>query len=170
MTVVVDAGPLLALAKLGLMRILHQLYNQVLVPSAVYEEAVLQGLAKGYPDAYVIRDAVLRGELTVISLTDQVLLDNVNKLPLGRGEKQVIHLGLTVTPTWVLIDDQLARKAASRFGLHVKGTVGIIVSAYRQERMTLEEVEFAFQTMRERADIWIAAPLIQRVWKALKTE
>ncbi|NOZ73271.1 MAG: hypothetical protein GXP38_15430 [Chloroflexi bacterium] len=136
MSVVVDAGPLLALGKLGLMPILPHLHDPVLVPSAVYEEVVLQGLARGYSDAYVVQQAVLREELTLVSLSDQELLDRVKTLPLGRGEKQVIHLGLAILPSWVLMDDQLARKEASHLGLRVKGTVGIIVNAYRQRIIT----------------------------------
>jgi len=169
-SVVVDAGPLLALGKLGLMRILRHFYDPILVPSAVYEEVVLQGLARGYSDAYVVQQAILRGELTVVSLSDQELLDRVKTLPLGRGEKQVIHLGLAISPSWVLIDDQLAREEASHLGLRVKGTVGIIASAYRQGIIALEEVELAFQTIIDRPDIWIAAPFVRQVWTHLHTD
>ena len=170
MTVVVDAGPLLALGKLGLIQILHRLYDSVLVPSAVHEEVVLQGIARGYPDAYVIRQVTVRGELEIVPLRDADLLDSVKRLPLGRGEKQVIHLGLTISPSWVLMDDRLAREEAARVGLRVKGTVGLIAGAYRQGIITLEEVKLAFQTVMERPDIWIAASFVQRVWEVLKTE
>ncbi len=170
MSVVVDAGPLLALSKLGLIWILPRLYDPVLVPSAVHEEVVLQGLARGYPDAYMVQQAILREELTVVSLSDQELLDRVQSLPLGRGEKQVIHLGLVASPSWVLVDDQRAREEAIQLGLRVKGTVGIIVSAYRQDTIELKEAELAFQTIMERPDIWIAAAFVRRVWEALKRE
>lgn len=169
-SVVVDAGPLLALSKLGLIWILPRLYDPVLVPSAVHEEVVLQGFARGYPDAYVIQQAILRGELALTSISDEELLESVQGLPLGRGEKQVIHLGLVASPSWVLMDDQRAREEAIHRGLHVKGTVGIIVSAYRQDTIGLREVELAFQTIMERPDIWIAAAFVRRVWEALRRE
>ncbi len=170
MNVVVDAGPLLALGKLGLIQVLHRLYDPVLVPSAVHEEVVLQGIARGYPDAYVVRQAIVRRELKVVPLTDEELLEQVKRLPLGSGEKQAIHLGLVLSPSWVLMDDRLAREEATRLGLHVKGTVGIIAGAYRQGIITLEEVELAFQQIVERPDIWIAATFVQRVWEILKVE
>ena len=170
MSVVVDAGPLLALSKLGLLWILPRLYESVLVPSAVHEEVVLQGLARGYPDASVVQQAILREELTTIPVGDEELLENVRSLPLGRGKKHVIHLGLVTSPRWVLMDDYLAREEAMHLGLRVKGTVGVIIHAYRQGIIGLKEVELAFQTIIDRPDIWIAAAFVRRVWEALRAE
>ncbi len=167
---VVDAGPLLALSKLGLLWILPRLYGTVLVPSAVHEEVVLQGLARGYADALVVRQAILRKELTIVPVSDEDLLEDVRNLPLGHGEKHVIHLGLTTSPDWVLMDDQLARRKAMHLGLRVKGTVGVIIHAYRQGIIGLKEVELAFQTMIDRPDIWIAAAFVRQVWEVLTAE
>ena len=66
MKAVADAGPLIALGKLGLLHLLPQLYQPVLVPSAVHTEVVTQGLAAGHPDAVAVQMAILRGELLVV--------------------------------------------------------------------------------------------------------
>jgi hypothetical protein len=46
-TVVADAGPLMALPKLDLLSLLPELYSQVLIPATVYDEVVLRGIAAG---------------------------------------------------------------------------------------------------------------------------
>ncbi len=43
MKVVSNAGPLMALGKLGLVHLLHQLYGPVMLPTAVYDEVVTRG-------------------------------------------------------------------------------------------------------------------------------
>lgn len=42
--VVTNAGPLMALAKLNLLPLLHELYHRVHFPGAVYKETVKDGL------------------------------------------------------------------------------------------------------------------------------
>lgn len=54
--VVADAGPLMVLAKLNLLHLLKQLYNQVEFPQSVYDEIVSNGLRHGYDDARVLNN------------------------------------------------------------------------------------------------------------------
>ena len=58
MKAVTNAGPLIALGKLGLVDLLNRLYDAVLVPTAVYQEVVTRGLELGQPDAYAVQMAV----------------------------------------------------------------------------------------------------------------
>jgi len=52
MTVVVNATPLIALAILNRLDILRQMFSEVIVPTAVYEEVVAQGSGRvGAPAA-----------------------------------------------------------------------------------------------------------------------
>ncbi len=51
MSAAADSGPLIAPAKLGRVTLLPPLYSETLVPSPVYEEAVLRGAAGGHADA-----------------------------------------------------------------------------------------------------------------------
>jgi len=168
MKVVANAGPLMALGKLGLVRLLYQLYGPVLIPSAVYNEVVTHGLELEQADAYAVELAVARKELVVVAMDDADLSEAVHALPLGKGEKQVIQLGLKESPDWVLMDDLLAREEAERLGLKAKGTLGIIAEAYRQGLMTISEVELIFQAVVAREDIWISEGLVHRVWVDLQ--
>ena len=55
MKTVTDAGPLIALGKLGLIQLLSQLFDPILVPTSVYQEVVTRGLELGLPDAYAVK-------------------------------------------------------------------------------------------------------------------
>ena len=168
MKAVCNAGPLIALGKLDLVFVLRHLYDEIWCPSAVYEEVVVQGLDLGHPDAYVVERAVRRGLIVVKEVPPEGISEVVQSLPIGRGEKQTIHLALVESADWVLMDDLLAREKAEKLGLRVKGTLGVIVDAYRRQVISLGDVELAFHSIMEREDIWIAKPLVQRVWNALR--
>lgn len=49
--VVVNAGPLMVLAKLNLLHVLKQLYGRVYFAEAVYHEVVTAGMHQGHADA-----------------------------------------------------------------------------------------------------------------------
>ena len=61
------------------------------------------------------------------------------------------------------MDDMLAREQAKRLGMIVKGTLGVIVTAYRQEFFSLDELRIIFDTIIKRNDIWIAEGLCRSV-------
>lgn len=58
MIVITNSGPLIALAKLGLLYLLQRIYGQVYVAKAVYHEVVERGEKGGYSDALQIKLAV----------------------------------------------------------------------------------------------------------------
>ncbi len=55
MKVVVNATPLIALSLLDKLDLLPQLFDEIMIPTAVYEEVVIQGI--GRPGAAVVADA-----------------------------------------------------------------------------------------------------------------
>ena len=50
MIIVSNAGPLIALGKLGQLGLLLRLYDRILIPREVYREVVVNGLRLGAPD------------------------------------------------------------------------------------------------------------------------
>ena len=170
MTAAADAAPLIILSKLGLLHLLRRLYERVIIPSSVHQEAVTRGLEAGRPDAYTLHMAVQRGEIEVVQVQETALTVGVASLPLGAGEKDVLRLGLQEAAEWLILDDLPAREAATRLGLRVKGTVGIVVDAYRQGLLSRDERDFAFGSLLSRDDIWISELLVRRVWAELQRE
>jgi len=168
MKAVTNAGPLIALGKLGLIQLLSQLYDSMLMPGAVYQEVVTRGVELGQPDAYAVQLAVARRELTVVEPAE-ALAEGIDP-SLHLGERAAIQLARQEAADWVLLDDQLAREQAQELGLRVKGTLGVIVAAFRQQLLTAEEVELIFQAIVDRDDIWISDALVHRVRDAWRRE
>jgi len=155
----------MALAKLDLLHLLPQLYGEVVVPAAVHDEVVTRGLAAGHADAERARDAAASGDISVVPTDAGTIGELVRALPIGQGERHAIHHALQRHTDWLLIDDVLAREAASAVGLRTKGTLEILAGAYRRGLMTAEELDTAFKMILDRDDIWIEAALVHRVWE-----
>lgn len=170
MKAVTNAGPLIALGKLGLVHLLSQLYDPILVPTSVYQEVVTRGLELGQPDAYAVQMAVARRELIVVSVEIAESSTAGIEPSLHFGERAAIQLARQEAADWVLLDDQLAREQAQALDLQVKGTLGIVLAAYRRQLLTAEEVELIFQAILDRDDIWISDALVRRVWDAWRRE
>lgn len=163
-----DAGPLIALCKLESLHLLPALYQEILIPSPVYDEVVTRGVAAGYADATAVAQALAHSEFSVVDTRRDVLLPAVHTISLGPGEQHAIHLALQRASDWLLVDDSLAREAASALGLRVKGTLGILVQAYRVGLLTVEQRNIAFQTILDRDDIWLDPLLVERAWTELR--
>lgn len=166
--VVTNSGPLMALGKLGHLDLLNRLYEQVAMPSAVYDEVVVKGLMLGCLDSYQVQLAIQRKYLVVMELNE--LHPQVEHLPLHKGERETLNLALDKRSNLVLMDDMIARNQAQVLGLMVKGTLGVIVSAYRNKLLSLDEVQIVFETIIRRNDIWIATDLCRSILNRLNDE
>ncbi len=171
MIVVADTGPLLALAKIGSLDLLKQLYSQVFTAPAIYHEAVTAGLAQGAADAPLLEAAYQREMLQV-----QALIDAPLPIPglLHRGEAESIGVAIEQRADLLLIDDLDARQIAkvnfqaAGAPTEVKGTLGIIVSAYQQSLLGLQEAIDLIQVLKGRPDIWLNAQLCDQVIHTLR--
>lgn len=123
--VISNTSPLQYLHQLGLLDLLPGLVGNITVPPGVVEE-----LEAGH---------ALGLDLPDISALDWVSIraprQSESQLPLadlGRGETEVLQLGLESAEEIVLIlDDAQARKAAEAVGLKFTGTLGILLDAKR---------------------------------------
>ena len=68
-------------------------------------------------------------EAVLSSYTPPVILDP--------GETEVLALARTLKDPLVLLDDEVARAEARRLKLRVRGTLGVLVHAYREGLLSL---------------------------------
>ena len=92
------------------------------------------------------------------------------KLPLDAGEKEAIYLATRVPNSLVLLDDLKAREEAKASKLAVKGTIGVMVQAYRSGLVSLDEMGTIFDAIIASDDIWIASDLCREVLNRLISE
>lgn len=170
MKVIANSGPIIALAKLGLLSLLKELYGTVVIPSTVYHEVVIKGLQRGEEDAQDVNLSINLGHIKVEHLDEFDISEEINQLPVHHGEKSVIELYLKAKADLALLDDRLARETAKKLGVKVKGTLGVIIDAYRKQILNENDVELLFKEIASRDDIWIAKELVKKVWNELKKE
>lgn len=124
MSVVANATPLIALSLVGRLELLRDLFGEVLVPAAVYDEVVVAGAGRPGADEVAQASWIRRQVPTAQPTIEPVLLG------LDAGEFQVLLLAREVAADWVLIDERLARQVARAIGLRPKGTAGILLAAF----------------------------------------
>ena len=152
--VIADASPLIALARVGGLSWLQQLFTEVMVTDVVFAE-VLTGR---YPDTEApIRQALAAGWLKTVAIanTDPALPD------LDEGEASSIRLALSRNgPALLLIDERSGRAVAQGLGLSVAGTAAVIGLA--RQRGLIPSARQVFAALHA-SDFRIAPAVIQAV-------
>ena len=87
---------------------------------------------------------------------------------LDPGETEVLALAQALVEPLVLLDDEVARAEARRLRLQVCGTLGILVRAYHERLLSLDQVELLIREIAARPDIWISARLCPQVLAFLR--
>lgn len=126
--VISNASPLIALSGIDHLNILRELWNEVLIPDAVYKEVVTDGRGKPGAD----KTAAACGDwIKVISAKNLSEVEALQTI-LDEGEAEVIALGQEIKANLLLLDNREPRLFAKSVGLAVIGTVGIIKLAWQK--------------------------------------
>ncbi len=160
MKVVCNAGPLIALGKLGRLGLLLNLYDEILIPQEVYNEVVINGLHIGAAEAQSVDWLVQRGYIRVFQVQLPSPLPEW-ALPIDIGEAQAVLLAQQRSADWVLIDNAHARQAARQASVPLKGTVGLLLEALHKKHLTLQEFELLIQEIQARPELWISDRLCE---------
>ena len=140
MKAIANSTPLIYLAKAGALHLLNHVYQEVIIPPAVYNEVVVKGLKKGYPDAALVKAAVKKGYIRVEKAPSKNIEKILKQAPmLHKGEAEALALALHHKPCHVLIDDRAARLVARALGLEAHGTLYILAAAAARKAITAEE-------------------------------
>ena len=166
--VLCNAGLLITLGKLNRLEVLAELYGEVRIPRAVYDEVVTSGLAKGASDAMTVRLFWKRRKWPIVNVPPTVLASYKPSVILDAGERAVLALARTMSYPLVLLDDEVARIEARRLGLQIRGTLGILVKACHEKILTLVQTELLMHEISARRDIWISSKLCKQVLSELR--
>ena len=149
--VIVNNTPLVALWILGRLDLLRELYDEVLIPQAVYEEFVATERA--------VRQAAL-GSAPWIR---PVLLANPQRarvyIGLDLGEAEVLALAEERAARLVIIDELKGRRYAQRLEMPLTGTLGLLLLA--KERGLVANLAPLLVELQE-AGLYLSAALIDR--------
>lgn len=120
---VVNASPLIALARVGRLSLLSAQAKRILVPEAVASE-VCAG-----PTADPARAALEGGFGERVRAG--VVPEDIVAWSLGAGESAVLAVARAQSPALAIIDDAAARACARAIGVPVMGTLGVVLRAKR---------------------------------------
>ncbi|MGB5300463.1 MAG: DUF3368 domain-containing protein [Thiogranum sp.] len=156
--VVADTGPLIALGRVECLKLLHDLYQDVLIPPAVRDEL---HLGSERPGARQSAEALEQGWLQVQELSAglaQALSDLM--LVLDPGEAEAILLAEEMNCKFLLIDERKGRAIANRRGVPVVGIAGVLLAA--KKRGLIDAVMPILQNM-EQAGYRMSAGLTKEI-------
>ncbi len=134
-SVVTDTGPLISLERLtNGFPFIRQLYDRLIVPPAVLEEAAFGYDRVGdYVEQHGIHDLI-----EVHRTASQATLPEIERL--HEGETQAIRLALSLGFP-LLIEEAAGRKSALAAGVAISGIAGQILLAHRRGLLQVEGAE-----------------------------
>ena len=148
--IVINTGPLLALAAAGRLDVLSILFNRILVSAEVGQE-----IAAGGQTQFAVQDIAAATWLE--KRTEATPLTPFLTSALDPGEASVIALAMAEKIPTVCIDETSGRRLARLHGLSVTGSLGILIQA-KQQGVPVK-LRDTIKAMRERG-IWISNALV----------
>ncbi len=126
--VVSNASPLIGLSRIKQLHLLKKLWEKIVIPDAVYKEAVTDGAGKF--GAKSISEAC-QDWITVVSVKNRNEVSALRTI-LDEGESEAIAYGQEAEADLLLLDNREPRFFAQTVKLRVMGTVGIIHFAWKK--------------------------------------
>jgi predicted nucleic acid-binding protein len=124
--IVADAGPLIALGKIGELALLKSLFQEIHLPTRVLHEAT-DNIALG--GAIAVRDFAQAHVRVHEDRNDEFV--QLVRIEIDEGEAQAIALAKSLG-CGVLMDDHLGREAAKRASIPVIGLAGVLLLGKRE--------------------------------------
>lgn len=137
--VIADSSPLIGLARINQLKLLHLLYAEIWIPPAVHAELK--------PDAQRPGSQKLRAALEVgwlrIANSEQFSADTYAELrqTLDMGESEAIALAEAMNARFLLIDERKGREVAIRRGVPIAGIGAVLLAAKRHGHILSVTVE-----------------------------
>lgn len=156
MQAVCNASPVITLAKSGLIHVLDDLFERVVLTKAVVEEILAGG--KEYPGARAISDKAWLEEVSLNPPASRFAVIN-----LGAGEAETVEWCLRQPDFIAILDDKAARRTAVALGCRCAGTLRVIYEACRKQ--ILPSFAEAVQSL-ESAGLYCDQKVIDRLLKS----
>lgn len=156
-----DTSPLNYLVQCEAIQVLPQLYGQVVIPQAVFDELS----DPGAPDA--VRKWIEAPPSWISVQSPQTIEQG---LALGRGEVEAICLAQEIHADEILLDERRARTAAIERGLTVTGTLGVLEAAAKRQLLNLPEVIQKLERTNFRIDPALVQAALKRDAQRLEQE
>lgn len=123
--IVSNSTPLIALAKISRFHLLKDLFHEIIIPKAVYEEVVTSGKGRSGHDELINADWIQCHQVHNHDLVTFL------RISLDAGESEAIALARETGADLLLIDDGDGRRVAESVNIAITGTIGLLLRYYR---------------------------------------
>jgi len=161
--VVSNAGPLMALAKLNVLHLLQELYGRVHIPRSVYNEVVTEGMRQGQEDARTLQLFLSQMGWSPEDVDPAVIPRDLQEAHLDCGERDTLALAVAFGNALVLMDETVGRRVVRARGLAVRGSLGVLIEAYRRRLIGADQLRLYLAEIARREDIWVSRALVERL-------
>lgn len=127
MIVVSDTSPITNLAAIGQLDLLRQLYGNLVIPTAVYNE--MAGVNKLVPGAIEVQTLAWI-QTQAVTNYQQVTQIQASQNNIDLGEAEAIALALELQANLLIMDERRGT-VATNYGINVTGILGVILQAKR---------------------------------------
>lgn len=152
MIIVSNTTPILSLYKINQLQLLKILFDNVIVPRAVYNEIAVLGKNKPASDVFELADYI---EVQDVSSR---LAVNLLQSQLDYGEAEAIVLAREIDADLLILDEKKARKIAQANSQNIIGTIGILQLAKDRELISAMKPQLDYLIAN---NIWIDNKLYQ---------
>jgi predicted nucleic acid-binding protein len=153
--VVSNTTPLIGLASIERFQLLEQLFAEIHIPQAVYDEAVVAGREEGGAK----REVQAATWIKTVPVKDRLAVDMLLG-ELDLGEAETIVLGREIGADWVLMDEKKGRRKLAQLELPKIGTLGILLKAKQVGLLSTLQPEIA---RLRRLGFSISQPVVEAV-------
>ncbi|MBE8714507.1 DUF3368 domain-containing protein [Sphingobacterium hungaricum] len=150
--VVSNTTPILSLLKISKLHLLHDLYEIITIPEAVFLEIEAGKHLKSYINLVELKWIEIKKINNLQSLDFFFDLDY--------GEAEVLVLAKELEADLVILDENLGRRYAQQLGLNVTGTLGVLLKA--KQRNLIKSVRECLLELIEN-NVWISPAICDKV-------
>ena len=156
---VINASPLIILARAGYINLLPKIFSSVAVPRAVVSEIQAGPAEAGFGN---LLDGA--GWLSVVDVGSFV--SSLARARLGQGETEVLEYARIHPGMIAIVDDKAARRLAEGLGIPRTGTLGVLAAAAQAHYVS----DFAASAAKMiGAGLYIDARTVEKLAEKLRT-
>ncbi|MHA1292535.1 MAG: hypothetical protein ACTSQJ_07705 [Promethearchaeota archaeon] len=154
--IILDASPLIHLTKIGKLGHIIDLFDYILISTAVYKEVIEEGIKAGYTDAILISNYIKENKIKKIKIKhpDPLLNDYLHP-----GESESIRLALELK-SLLVIDEKKGRLIAEQKGIEFITTADILLLLLKEKLINFNY--FQKNLSKYSTDGWLGTEIYQK--------
>ena len=168
MIVISDSTPLIHFGTINRLDLLRSMYGQIFITGAVHREVVIEGIALGKVDAFLIEKEI--GDWIEVAGLEGYVGEICSQYRIHIGEAESILLARELNADLLLINERDGRWAAKNAGIEVKGTIGVISDCVGEHFLTIGDAARILYVFRDNpSEFWIDPEIIDMAVRRIKS-